>query len=80
MVISKPELFNYAGVNYIVDTSFSDWYSVYMDYPVLLPNGVYLKPSVWNLLVTPPIPYIFEVCRAPELYSKILIAEIINSE
>jgi hypothetical protein len=68
------ELFNHAGSSYAVDIPFEDWYLRYSNFPVLLPEGSYLKAVVWDVLKYPPTPQVFEKHRTPELYSRVLTA------
>ena len=67
--------FTYANVKYSVDISPIDWFC--QNIPIELPDGTYLLPVVWDE-TNPPIPINFRECKAPELYSRILTAQIVE--
>jgi hypothetical protein len=68
--------FTYASIKYSVDLSPIDWF--HQNIPVELPDGTYLLPVIWDETKYPPIPINFRECKAPELYSRILIAQTVE--
>jgi hypothetical protein len=68
--------FTYASIKYSVDISPISWF--HQDIPVELPDGTYLLPVIWDETKYPPIPINFRCCKAPELYSRILIAQTVE--